>query len=70
LARGFLWKCYLICDFNDFDFLDLEKPRTWEKHPIVQLRLVDVNLVNTNGTIGVCIAAVGNIFSLNISNSM
>jgi hypothetical protein len=52
-----VWKRCLVCDFEDFDFFDLEMHRTGEKRLPVQSGVVGVtHTKDVSVTLGVCVA--------------
>jgi hypothetical protein len=58
---GFTGKRYLGCDFEDFDFFDLEIRRTREKCLPIQSGVVGVIVAKEpSETIGVCVAVILN----------
>jgi hypothetical protein len=50
----------LVCDLEDFDFLDFEIFRTRENRFPVQPSVVDANTPKVSGTAGICVAIIAN----------
>jgi hypothetical protein len=53
-------KSGLLCDFENFNFFDLEILRTRENDVIVQAGVVRLSVAKESGTEGVCVALIGN----------